>query len=128
MCCKLSEKPWLENGIAIRDWLAGWSNGTGFMGGGGGAAEFSVLRLPKDFLRFWPVRCSLRIFRFLASSFQFSSGFSVLLSNVVCIRFSVSTEFFGSFAVLDDFFSSVLRFLIYPNVPLLQVTTLLEVR
>ena len=36
------------------------------------------------------------------------------------MRFSVSAEFFCGFAVLDDFFSSVLRFLIYLNAPLLQ--------
>ena len=56
------------------------------------------------------VRCGLRIFRFLAFGFRFSvfvqnkSGFSVLLFNVVCIRFSVLAEFFAGFRVLDDFF------------------------
>ena len=33
-----------------------------------------------------------------------NSGFSVLLSNVVCVRFLVFADFFGGFAVLDDFF------------------------
>ena len=36
--------------------------------------------------------------------------------------FSVLAEFFCGFAVLDDFFSSVLRFVIYPNAPLFQLT------
>ena len=37
------------------------------------------------------------------------------------MRFSVLAEFLGGFAVLDDFFSSVLRFLIYPNAPLIKL-------
>ena len=36
------------------------------------------------------------------------------------MRFSVLAEFFGGFVALDDFLSSVLRFLIYANVPLLN--------
>ena len=65
--------------------------------------------------RFWG---SLRFTDFSFFSIRFSvfvennSGFSVLLSNVVCIRFW--PNFLAVFAVLDDF----LRFLIYPNVPL----------
>ena len=84
-----------------------------------GILQFSVLQFwlffksvfwllsRKTFFRFW---CSLRFADFSFSSIGFlvfvesNSGFSVLLSNVVCIRFSVSAEFFGGFAVLDDFF------------------------
>ena len=70
--------------------------------------------------RFW---CSLRFADFPFFSIRFSvfgennSGFSVLLSNVVCIRFSVLAEFSGAFAVLDDFVFGF-AVLIYPNIPL----------
>ena len=76
--------------------------------------------MPKDFgfpvLVFVAV-CGLFVFKF---SIRFSvfvennRGLTLLLSYVVCIRFSVFSECFGSFAVLDDFF----RFLIYPSVSL----------
>ena len=54
------------------------------------------------FFRFW---CSLRFADFSFFSIRFSvfvenkSGFSVLLSNVVCIRFSVLAAFLGGFSV-----------------------------
>ena len=105
-----------------------------------GTLGFSVLRFSLFFrsvfrflcqktsaFRFY---CSLRFADFSFFRIWFSvfvendSGFSLLLSNVVCIRFSVLAEFFGGLAILDDFFFSVLRFLIYPNVPLSHASDL----
>ena len=72
-----------------------------FMRGTLGFSVFYIVFCAKS-LRFW---CSLRVVDFSFLSIRFSvfvennSGFSVLLSNVVCIRFSVLAEFFGGFAV-----------------------------
>ena len=86
----------------------GWGKDSGIFG-------FAVAkRLFFGFCRFVTV---CRFLRFFSIRFSVFERFFGLLSNVVCIRFLVSAEFLGSFAVLDDFFSSVLRFLIYPNVP-----------
>ena len=67
------------------------------------------LRQKTSVFRFW---CSLQLVDFSFFSIRFSvfvennSSFSVLSSNMVCIRFSVLAEFFDRFAVLDDFFFS----------------------
>ena len=85
-----------------------------------GTLGFSVLRFSLFFrsvfrflcqktsaFRFY---CSLRFADFSFFRIWFSvfvendSGFSLLLSNVVCIRFSVLAEFFGGFPVLMTFF------------------------
>ena len=96
---------------------------------------FRFLCQKTSVFRFW---CSMRFADFLFFSIWFSvfvkntSSFSVLVPNVVfgfsyfifpiwtyfgiqfCMRFSVLADFVCGFAVLDDF-SSVLRFLVYPN-------------
>ena len=43
-----------------------------------------------------------------------------------CMQFSVLINFFCGFAVLDDFFSMVLQFLIDPNIPLWKWSILLS--